>query len=373
MRREFTRIIFTVFAAVVTIGLMARDARAQGAPPPPAGGKMAEEAFKNIQALKGTPADQLIPAMQFISVSLGVDCEFCHTRGKMDADDKKPKQTARDMIKMTLAINANSFNNRREVTCNSCHNGHHEPSGTPPVLETDAAPEHHEAPPAGPSVTAEQVVTKYLAAVGGADALQKVSTRVEQGSIISGGHEMPIEVYAKAPAKRVSITHMGNGESITAFDGTTGWLGGGGRPPHDMSTAEADAAKLDADLYLASHLKETFQQLRVGRPEKIGDVQCQTIIGTRPGVPPVRLYFDDNSGQLVRMVRFLETPLGRMPTQIDYADYHAVDGVNIPYRWTLSRPNGRFTIQIKDVKQNVDIDDAKFTKPAAPPALSGGQ
>ena len=63
------------------------------------------------------------------------------------------------------------------------------------------------------------------------------------------------------------------------------------------------------------------------------------------------------------MVRLAETPVGRNPTQIDYADYRDVNGVKIPFRWTLSRPNGRFTIQIADVKVNADIADARFAKP----------
>jgi outer membrane lipoprotein-sorting protein len=66
----------------------------------------------------------------------------------------------------------------------------------------------------------------------------------------------------------------------------------------------------------------------------------------------------------VRQIRFADTPLGRNPTQIDYADYKSFDGVMTPLKWTLSRPNGRFTIQVNDVKVNADIDDAKFAKPA---------
>jgi photosynthetic reaction center cytochrome c subunit len=84
----------------------------------------------------------------------------------------------------------------------------------------------------------------------------------------------------------------------------------------------------------------------------------------RPNLPPVRLYFDPKTGLLVRMVRLANTAVGRNPTQIDYADYREVDGVKMPFRWTLSRPNGRFTIQLSEVKQNVPIEDSRFTKPA---------
>jgi len=352
-------------AALAPAGL---DVRAQSAPVP---AKTAEEAFKNIQAFKGTPADQLFPAMQFISASLGVECEFCHVEGKFDADDKPTKQTARRMIAMTLAINKENFNGRREVTCNTCHRGSADPVGTPAV----AGPEPKEAKGAEtstlPPPTADQVLDRYVAALGGAEAIRKISTRVAKGNITAGGHDSAIELFMKAPDKRMSIMRTPNGESITAFDGKAGWLGNSGRPPREMGAAENEAARLDADFYFATHVKEIFSQLRVGRPDKIGDHEAYVLIGVREGRPPVRLYFDQASGLLVRLVRYADTPLGRNPTQIDYADYREADGVKIPFRWTLARPNGRFTIQVDQVQQNVPIEDAKFTKPAA--AATPGQ
>jgi hypothetical protein len=227
-------------------------------------------------------------------------------------------------------------------------------------------------PPAGeaaPAVvlpTVDDILNKYVAALGGADAIRKAASRVEKGAILVGGNETPIEVTTKAPNKRISASQMGQGQSYTAFDGTAGWLGSTGRPAREMSTAESAAAGIDAEFYLAIRLKEVFPQLRVGRPEEIAGTSCQTLVGSGPGRPPVRLYFDSKSGLLVRLVRFAETPLGRNPTQIDYADYRDADGVKIPYRWTLARPNGRFTIQIADVRTNVAVDDAKFAKPDGP-------
>jgi hypothetical protein len=350
--------LFTAALAMASAGLL---------PGQPAEIKTAEQAFKNITQLKGTPADQLVPAMQFISSSLGVECNFCHVQGKMDADDKPQKKTAREMMVMTAAINQNAFKGQRQVTCYSCHHGSQRPTNTPPVLDSDAPPrtEARTAPPAGTAPTAEDIVNNYVAALGGADAINKLSSRVMKGSIHAGGSDTPIEVITKAPNKRISITHMANGESITAFDGTAGWLGNTGRPPREMSPAESEAAGLDAEFALALRLKEIFQQLRPGRPEEINGVQCVTLTGTRPGKPPVRFYFDGKTGLLQRVVRYGETPMGRNPTQIDYADYREVDGVKIPFRWTLARPNGRFTIQIAEAKTNVPVDDAKFAKPSA--------
>jgi len=328
--------------------------------------KTAEQVFKNITELKGIPADQLIPAMSFIAASLGAECSFCHVEGKMELDDKEEKKTARQMIAMTAAINKNSFGGKREVTCYSCHHGAHHPAGTPPVLESDL-PAHSEAaakPAAGDAPNASDILEKFVAALGGAEAIQKITSRVEKGLIVVNGSDTPIELFLKAPNKRISVTHMPKGESYTAFDGTGGWLGSTGRPPRIMSPAESEAAGLDAEFYLALQLPKIFQQVRTGRPETINGIECQTLIGTRPDRPPVRFYFENKTGLLLRQVRYGETPLGRNPTQIDYADYRAVDGVKVPFRWTLSRTNGRFTIQISEVKNNVPVEDTRFQKPS---------
>ena len=329
-------------------------------------GKTAEEVFKNITALKGTPADQLQPAMQFISASLGVNCEFCHVPGKFEADDKGAKKTAREMIAMQAEINKMAFRGQRQVTCFSCHHGIGHPASVPPVLESDAAPKPPAAAPVqGASApTADAIIEKYVAAVGGADALRHATTRVMTGKILVGGNESPIEVYTKAPNKRVTISQMGGGSSYTAFDGTAGWMGNTGRPAREMSAAESAASSLDAEFALGLRFKELFPQLRRGRPEEVNGAMCEVLNGSAPGKPPVRFYFDQKSGLLVRMVRYAETPLGRNPTQIDYADYRDAGGVKVPYRWALSRPNGRFTIQISEVKANVPVDDARFAKPS---------
>ncbi len=360
MHEQTIRQTFAATAALAFIGFAAQPVRGQAVE-----SQTAEQAFKNITQLKGTPAGQLLPSMQFISTSLGVDCAFCHTPGKPELDDKPAKKTAREMLAMTAAINKDSFRGQRQVTCYSCHHGSAHPVNVPPVLESDAPvrSEARTAPPAGPPPAAADILDRYVAALGGAAAIQKITSRTLKGTILANGAETPIDLITKAPNKRISFAHMPNGDSITAFDGTGGWMGSTGRPAREMSAAESEAAGLDAEFYLALRVKELFPQLRPGRPETIGGVELQTLNGTGPGRPPVRLYFDSKSGLLVRMVRYADTPLGRIPTQIDYADYRDVDGVRIPFRWTLARTNSRFTIQITDVKANVPVDDARFTKP----------
>jgi photosynthetic reaction center cytochrome c subunit len=343
------------------------------------GDKTAEQQFKNIQVLKGIPADQLIPTMQFISASLGVECEFCHVQGAFEKDDKKPKQTARKMIEMMFSINADNFDRNREVTCYSCHRGSVNPVAMPPVISkesSEAAEQPKKAEPeekkesAGPA--ADKLFEKYLQAAGGSSAIDKITTRVMKGTIDVGGHSVPIDIYAKDPEKRISFAHMPEGDSVTAFNGHEGWLGVTGRPMREMHGGDIDGAAIDADLHLPAHLKQLFTEARVTGTEKIGEHETYAVVGQREGKPPIQLYFDEQTGLLVRMVRFGETALGRLPTQIDYEDYRDTGGVKVPYRWTLARPNGRFTIQLTEVQQNIPVDDSKFVKPAAPAGHPSG-
>jgi photosynthetic reaction center cytochrome c subunit len=341
--------------------------------------KTAEEQFKNIKVLKGVPADQIFPAMQFITASLGVECEYCHVRGdhglEFDKDDKKPKQTARKMMEMMFAINKDNFEGHREVTCYSCHRGAADPVATPIISDEEPKPAP---PPGSPEAAkpvlppADQLLDKYLSAIGGAAALEKVSSRVEKGKLTANGHEMSIEVYSKAPDKRISIMHLPNGDSITAFDGKQGWLTNNGHA-HLMSASENDAGRLDADLHFAADVKSLYKKFTTLPGEKIDGHDTYLVVGRSEGQPPLRLYFDKDSGLLLRLIRYAETPLGRNPTQIDYADYKDTDGVKIPYKWTLARTNGRFTIQVTDVQQNVPVDDAKFNPPPMPPPPAEGK
>jgi photosynthetic reaction center cytochrome c subunit len=382
MKRNLA-VVFVTVVLLAICGVVMGDAKAQSGATPAAnaaGPKKAEEQFKNIQTLKGIPADQLIPAMQFIAASLGVECEFCHVEGAFEKDDKKPKQTARKMMEMMFAINKENFEGHREVTCYSCHRGSIDPLGTPLVMgeEPKGVGEAKRAESmegaegkdwSGP--TGDQLLDKYLQAVGGAAAIEKISSRVMKGTISFGDRNVPIEIFSKDPDKRISFAHTPDGDSVTAFDGHEGWLGLPGHRVREMHGADIDAASMDADLHFAAHLKGMMSEAKVQGTDKVGERNAYLVVGQREGKPPLQLYFDEQSGLLVRLVRYGETPLGRMPTQIDYADYRDAGGVKIPFRWTLARPGGRFTIQVSEVKENVPVDDAKFAKPAAPEGQKG--
>jgi photosynthetic reaction center cytochrome c subunit len=344
--------------------------RAQS-PQPPAGApirKTTEQVYKNIQVLKGVPAGDLIPAMQFITTSLGVQCDFCHLENAFEKDDKKPKQTARTMMKMMFAINKGNFDGQQAVTCFACHRGARKPVATPTISEDEGITVAEEKLVPGEPNTAglpspDQILDKYLQAIGGADAAAGISTRIQRGTITVGSKHFPVEVLAKAPTKRLTTVNLPGGDSVTALNGEEGWLSTPGRPTHEMGPSELDGARVDAQIFFPSGLKQFFKELRVQRREQVHGHQTYLLLGIRDHQPPTELYFDEESGLLVRMMRYVETPLGRNPAQIDYADYRQDGGLRVPFRWTVARPGGRFTIQIEQLQQNVPIEDDKFAKP----------
>jgi len=331
--------------------------------------KKAPEAFKNILVLKDLNAEQVTPAMNLIAASLGVECMFFNVTGTTEKDDLPNKATARRMMAMTIELNKSAFNGRPQVTCYSCHRGAKIPLATPIIAETEAPPSPAASAPAAPATLppAQSILDKYVAAVGGLPALQRITTRIQHGNLIFGTNKTPIDVYAKAPNKRVSISHGATGDSLTAFDGSAGWLGNTGRPARDMNGMESKDAGLDAEFSLAVRATTIFQNIRTVASEKIGGKNMAVVSARGAGVPNTKLYFDPDTGLLMRLVRLDDTGIGGLPVQIDYADYREADGIRIPFRWTLARTNGRFTIQIDTVEQNVPIDDAKFAKPAAAP------
>src|SRR5215813_5692890 len=277
-----------VCGASLLLLLVAAGARGQAAPPKPAAEsgtarRLAEEEFKNIQALKGIPADQLIPTMQFIAASLGVECEHCHVARAFEKDDKKAKVTARKMIAMMMAINKENFEGHHEVTCYSCHHGAADPVATPIATAEPAKPEPPEGSKPGETKPAfppaNQLFDKYLTAIGGAGALQKVSSRVQKGTLTAfGGQHFPVDVFSKAPSKRLSVMHLSVGDSMTSFDGQQGWLSVPGRV-HIMSAAENAAARIDADLYLPVHLKTLYEKFVVEAGEKIDSRDTYLVVG----------------------------------------------------------------------------------------------
>jgi photosynthetic reaction center cytochrome c subunit len=335
-------------------------------PPAMPAEKTAEEVFKNTQTLKGIPADQIVPAMEFMASSLGVECTYCHVEGHFEKDDKKPKQTAREMIKMMSAINSNSFEGRQEVTCYSCHRGSSKPVGTPALEAKDRLNRRVEPSLPKSLPTVDEVLQRYVSALGGASAIQKIASRIETGHTDVAGKSLPVEIFVQSPDKWALVRHLPEGQSTTVYDGRSGWFSMPGRNPRELHPADLEAVRMDADLQFPLHMRQMFPALRVEYPETVAGREASVLFAEREGRPTAKFYFDNQSGLLVRVVRYSESALGINPSQVDYMDYRDVGGVQVPFRVNLSEPGSSSTTQLEKIERNVAIDRAKFSKPTDP-------
>jgi photosynthetic reaction center cytochrome c subunit len=369
MKFRSTAMIIAFMGAVV---VLARGQAGQQQPRP----QMAEEVFKNVQALKGIPVDEFMDTMGMFSAALSLNCIDCHTAesvGTWDrfADETPLKQTARRMVQMVNEINRTNFKGVRSVTCYTCHHGDLRPKMVPNLAAQYATPveDPNEIEvfrlPGGPS--ADQVFEKYLQALGGPQRVAGLTSFAGKGTYIGFETEqtkVPVEVFAKAPLQRATVVHMTVGDKVTLYDGRAAWIAGSDIPIPLMplTGGNLDGAKIDALVAFPAQIKEAFSQWQVGATA-IDDREVHVLRGTNPRQPPVNFYFDE-SGLLVRVVRFGDTAVGRVPTQIDYSDYREVSGVKMPFKWTVTWTNGQSTTELSEMQGNVSIDAARFARPA---------
>jgi hypothetical protein len=366
--RAMPRISSAIYKAAYfcVLVVLAIAAAAQSQLPGPE--KKSGEVFKNLKVLNDTPSDLLLPSMEFITSSLGVHCEYCHVEKAFEKDDKKPKQTAREMMRMVQEINSTRFQGKQEVTCYSCHRGSPKPlsvpviAKAPPRLVSIPVPDDPADAPNQPSPP--QVISKYNNARGGTSALTALTSLEERGTFESDSRGFPAELYLTRSGRSATVIHLPGADRITAFDGTSGWLSFPGRPARALSAAEVDAIRLNANFLFGLDLKAVFPEIKFAGFSKVGTADTVMLSGQRPGLPPVELYFDKTSGLLLRTVYYSPSALGLNPTQTDYSDYRNTGAVKIPFHWISSTPTGRFTIQILSARANGSVPENVFSKPA---------
>ena len=335
---------------------------------------------KNIKVLTDLPESQVNLVMNFMSASLDVRCDYCHVREGEDkwdwASDAKPaKLTGRRMMQMQIEINRGNRDilgtSGTAVTCFTCHRGQLKPANSPtlPINVTQATFDAGTKKPATPAETlptVEQILDKYVAAIGGRAAFEKLKTRVSTGKqIIWNGTEFPFETYQKAPNEFLDLTTRPYGVFNFGFDGTAGWLqtASGVR---DLAGASLAQLKQVADFYGDLHLRDRYTEMVVAGREKVGERDAYVIVSRVSDKRIERLYFDAQTGLLLRIAATTETPLARLPEETVFEDYREVDGVKLPFTVRVSYVDpfiGR-TRKYTEIKHNVPVEDSKFATPA---------
>jgi hypothetical protein len=356
--------------SLLALTLPARNAGSQAAPQPkkpetppasraaapPAGGPKspnapAETVFKNIKVLTGMPASQMFPVMHLMRASLGVRCDFCHVaeNGKFDLDTKEEKQTARQMVKMVLEINKNNFEGKTVVTCNSCHHGQTRPVAVPPTTQGQFADTTHGEPEAAGREAlpkAAQVLDHYIEALGGKAALAAVTSRVSRGTMLRGkvldsgtpkarmvnrGEEVPLEIVQQAPARLKATIGAAADRVVQTFDGSAGTVETPDGKQRPLNPQELRRLAAEADLHKELELREQAEKMRVGGKDEVDGRAVYVVRGATKDGRRESLYFDVESGLLVRQIVLNPTIIGADPEQTDYSDYRTVDGVKVPF------------------------------------------
>ena len=349
------------------------------------GVKTAEQVFKNIQVLQGTRADELVLGMHIVEGQLGVDCVYCHVDHNaqhFSLDDKPAKQTARRMITMVRNINQNSFGGQPVVTCYTCHQGHPQPVSTVRLpLSSDELEEKPASNSSMPSV--DQIFAKYVEALGGDQAQRRIRSRVIIGTqdLASGpGGKIPlpaqIEIYRQAPNLELTAMHVPGGVQYEGFDGKAAWSTNDKGVVSDLAAIDQLRARRAASFYQSLELRSQYNQIIVNGIEKVEGHDAYLLLGFPANDTADRLYFDVQSGLLLRKISMLPTPLGDSPFQVDYLDYRDTGtGVKFPYVQRMtpgsprSEPQTHSTLKVKEVRDNVPIESEKFKKPLAKTAI----
>jgi hypothetical protein len=337
--------------------------------------RMSENVFKNVQMLKGIPVDEFMDAMGMFAAALGYDCTSCHVPDVLQnraafAVTTPQIQRARGMIAMMNALNRTYFSGQPRVSCFTCHRGHYRPEVVPNLaLQYGEVTDDPNAMQFDPDrqASADQLFDRYIQALGGSERLAALTSFIARGTYSgfnTGGVDVPVEIFARAPNQRVTIVRAPDGDSVTTYDGRNGWVAEGWRPLPLMTLTggNLEGARIEAMMSFPAGTRQAFNEWRVGNAT-IDDRQVRIAQGTSAGQLPVNLYFDE-SGLLVRLVRWNRTAVGTVPTQIDYADYREVAGVKLPFRTIVTWTDGQNMTQLSEARPNVPIDAARFARPA---------
>jgi Photosynthetic reaction centre cytochrome C subunit len=355
--------------------------------------KTVEQAGKNIKVLIGMPQSQLIPVMNFFAASMGRRCNYCHVnnQGQWDyASDAKPeKAAAREMVKLVMDINKTTERLKLDpVSCYTCHRGRTSPQSIPmlplplpsppPNASGTGGPTPGASPSASPQASpaatpalpsADEIFTKYAAALGGQTAIDKLKSRIAKGTVTqANGNSFQFELSQAAPDRFYLLVTTPQGRIERGFNGQVGWEKTA-RGVREITGGELTNFKTANGLFTLLKLKEQYSKPPRVRKDKLGDHDVYIVDGTTMDNRRMRLYFDATSGLLLRRITTMSTMVGIIPDQIDLEDYREAEGLKFPFTAraaALEVGNPTSTRTFTEIKLNVPVDDSKFNMPPAP-------
>lgn len=222
----------------------------------------------------------------------------------------------------------------------------------------------------GKVATVDAVLEKYVKAIGGEEAWNKVQTRQMKADLEAGGATSEWTLDAKAPNLRMTRVDLpGLGLIQDGYDGKTVWQ----KTNNGVTTKEGDdlaRAKIEADFRREIRLKELYPDLASKGAETFNGETVQVLESKPSASSKARFSFSEKTGLLVRQLATAQTPDGgELGIETELSDYRDVDGIKYPHVQKLKilaggQPLFGFDLKVKEIKHNAKIDDAVFAKPA---------
>lgn len=230
-----------------------------------------------------------------------------------------------------------------------------------------AAPKTPAASHASPDLTAQQILDKYVQAIGGREAWEKLKTRVSMGTIEIPSMSLSgtVLVHEKAPNRMLMVVILAGSAFRQGFDGTEGWSDDPVNGVRVKSGAALEEMRRDADFYHPLHLQQIYTKFAVKGTETINGRDAYVLEATLPDGGADKMYFDKESGLVIRMETQQHTSDGVQTFVEDIEDYHQVDGVKLPFTVHQTNSASSYTIRFGDVHHNTELDDSEFAQPAA--------
>ena len=339
------------------------------------GDQPVERTRKNIQVLKGLPESQLFPLMNFMATSIGVKCDYCHVNNAKtyydsgawvwESDEKPKKLIGRRMIQMVLDLNRANFDREKAVTCYTCHRGSTVIVRLPPLPPHDPVVRTETALP-----TVEQILAKYVAAVGGKEAVAKFKTTVMKGTVErSENRNGQIEVTLKEPGKYLITQTSSEGSNALAVNGEVGWVRSNSTPGTRLSEQSlAQSRRSVALYYYPIKIVDQSEHMKVIGIEKVADRDAYVVALVINPDTTRKFFFDAQTGLLLRQLTTTQTMLAPLPDQIDFEDYRDVDGIKLPFviRSSDTAAYATATRRFTEIKHNVAVNDNVFNLTTAP-------
>lgn len=314
--------------------------------------------FKNIKVLNDMPADQLGKVMNLMGASLGVGCSYCHTGYEFEKDDNPKKEVARRMLRMMFALNRDNFGGRPLISCNTCHNGSPEPNARPRLdapaetKPTQTLPDKH------PSATA--VIERYERALGTTEARARIRSRhIMAERIEPDGSKEKEEIWQLAPDKMlIKTTYPPNYVISEGFDGSKAWKASNGEKI-ELKADEIEQIRQNA-LVGSQALTQVFPDLSFAYRTVVNG-RCADVLetGEKVGIRN-ELYFDCETGLMIRRESVSRTVLGDFVYRVDFRDYRDFDGAKLPVLTDFAMPGVRWARKIVAVKVNLNFNQVDF-------------